>query len=89
MRHRNSAQQGVLLCGCGQQSTSNHTNVHGRRQISEAASLLQWYESQWCWSMCRPSTPDELVAGERLNLSAAEPHAAEAIEDSSVLVTIL
>ena len=31
----------------------------------------------------------ELVAGDLLYLRAAEPHAVEAIEDSSVLVTIL
>lgn len=31
----------------------------------------------------------ELVAGELLFLSAGEPHAVDAIEDSSVLVTIL
>ena len=34
-------------------------------------------------------SPQELVAGELLYLSAAEPHAVEAIDDSSVLVTIL
>lgn len=33
--------------------------------------------------------PKEMVAGELLYLGAAEPHAVEAIEDSSVLVTIL
>jgi len=33
--------------------------------------------------------PRELVAGDLLYLSAADPHAVEAIEDSSVLVTIL
>ena len=34
-------------------------------------------------------TPQELVAGEMLFLEAAVPHAVEALEDSSVLVTIL
>lgn len=33
--------------------------------------------------------PKELVAGDLLYLNAADPHAVEAIEDSSVLVTIL
>ncbi len=33
--------------------------------------------------------PKELIAGDFLYLSAAEPHAVRAIEDSSVLVTIL
>lgn len=33
--------------------------------------------------------PNEMVAGDLLYLSTAEPHAVEAIEDSSVLVTIL
>ena len=33
--------------------------------------------------------PKELVAGDLLYLTAADPHAVEAIEDSSLLVTIL
>jgi len=33
--------------------------------------------------------PKELVAGDFLYLSAADPHAVEAIEDSSVMVTII
>jgi quercetin dioxygenase-like cupin family protein len=40
-------------------------------------------------SFMAQGTSQELVAGTLLHLSAAEPHALKAIEDSSLLVTIL
>lgn len=41
-----------------------------------------------CVNLTSRAEPKELAAGDMLYLNAAEPHAVEAIEDSTVLVTI-